>query len=576
MCVAEQFGIPTRPISQEEAKAAIEYAIAYCRNLPRDWSAWKGLLRAADHFASAFGSETARVVQRTFKTPDLSYFRAESRRHPLYPLSTMDADDPRPHTLVVAPTGAGKTDFLLRRCRGRVFYTLPFQASINAMFDRIREAIRKTTGTDDLDVRLQHATARLKVKDNKVEQTLQPLIGASVKVLTPHQMASIVFGTSGYESVMLDLRGADIILDEIHTYTDWAGAMVYALIEALLRLHCRIHVGTATMPSALYQRIANLLGGPEKVYQVQLPKKILETFHRHTAFREPNDPQAVRDILEKAFAAGERVLLIYNTVKAAQEAYGQWKEIFPDVETLLIHSRFRRKDRYHIENRLIADFNNREKSQFSPCLVISTQVVEVSLDISFDRMITECAPLDALIQRFGRINRVRNEQTIGTTKPVHVLEPKDPYLPYKKEILERSFAQLPCGEVLREAEIQQKIDAVYPEVTLKEIEAHLLLTPEGYKLDRLAHRPKSIILDTLEIDSATCILEADRQAYIDGSWAERIELEIPVNWKTLAGTRAKINYEQLREIGSYPFVIPQDEAEHQEMGLLFREHSHIL
>ncbi len=574
--VAEQFGVPVRSISLQEAQAALDHAVAYCRRVPRGWSEWKGLLRAADHFASAFGNETERVLTKTFRRPDLSFFGAPERRHPLYPLSHIDADDPRPHTLVVAPTGAGKTDFLLRRCQGRVFYTLPFQASINAMFDRIRWAIRQSTGTDDIDVRLQHATSRLKVKGNREEQTLQPLVGASVKVLTPHQIAGIVFGTSGYETLMLDLRGSDVILDEIHTYTDWAGAMVYALIKALLRLDCRVHVGTATMPTALYQKVAELLGGPAKVYQVHLPQETLETFDRHIVFREENSPTVVRDILEKAFSAEERVLLVHNTVKAAQEAYLQWKAAFPDVETMLIHSRFRRKDRYRLERALTEAYNDRSKERFSPCLVISTQVVEVSLDISFDRMITECAPLDALIQRFGRVNRVRTEKTIGQFKPVHVLAPQSPYLPYKKEIIERSFEQLHHGQVLKEKDVQQKIDAVYPEVALKEIEPHLLLTEEGYKLERLAHRPKSIILDTLEIDSATCILEADRGTYIEGSWAERIELEIPVNWRTLAGQQAKGKYEQLQGIGSFPFVVPQSEIEHQEMGLVFQEHSNIL
>lgn len=109
---------------------------------------------------------------------------------------------------MIAPTGAGKTDFLLRRCRGRVFYTLPFQASINSMFDRIQAAVKKYSDESNFDVRLLHSTSKLKVKGDRIEQTLQPLIGASVKVLTPHQIASIIFGTSGYETVMLDLKGA--------------------------------------------------------------------------------------------------------------------------------------------------------------------------------------------------------------------------------------------------------------------------------------------------------------------------------------------------------------------------------
>lgn len=567
--VAEQFGVAVRPISAKEAETALQYAIDYCERRPRGWSNWKGLLRAADHFASAFNHEVGDVLKKTFKTPNLGWFRSENRRHELYPLSTTDTDDSRPHTLVVAPTGAGKTDFLLRRCRGRVFYTLPFQASINSMFDRIRAAVREFSGEDEFDVRLLHSTSRLKVKGEQVEQTLQPLVGASVKVLTPHQIASIVFGTSGFETVMLDLRGADVILDEIHTYTEWSGAMVHEIVRALLRLDCRVHIGTATIPTALYQRLLDLVGGSEQVYEVRLPDVELEKFNRHTVFKEKNDPERVCEILEKAFADGERVLLIHNTVKAAQAAYQNWKAEFPDVEIMLIHSRFRRKDRYRLEKTLTTDFNDRKKPAFSPCLVISTQVVEVSLDISFDRMITDCAPLDSLIQRFGRVNRVRNSATIGNFKPVHVLAPEGSARPYKKEVLERSFEQLPDGGVLRESEIQGKIDAVYPTVESREIDIHLVFTNGKYKMQELVHYPKSVIVDALEIESATCILESDRAAYENGTWETRIGLEIPVAWSTLKWSAKK--YVQLEGIGSYPFVIPQSETEHEEVGLILHE-----
>ncbi|MDZ4681195.1 MAG: CRISPR-associated helicase Cas3' [Saprospiraceae bacterium] len=574
LLVAERFGLQTRLVSQKEAQEALDYAVDYCERRPKGWSKWKGLLRAADHFASAFNFEVYEVLKKTFHTPNLDWFSAEDRRHELYPLSMTATDDLRSHTLVIAPTGAGKTDFLLRRCRGRVFYTLPFQASINAMFDRVQAAVKKYSDESKFDVRLLHSTSRLKVKGDRIEQTLQPLIGASVKVLTPHQIASIVFGTSGYETVMLDLHGADVILDEIHTYTEWSGAMVHEIVRVLIRLDCRVHIGTATIPTALYQKLLDLVGGQSQVYEVRLPDAVLETFNRHIIFREKNDPKRVKTILEKAFADGERVLLIQNTVKEAQAIYSEMKATFPEVKIMLIHSRFRRKDRYRLEKELTNEYNDRNKEEYSPCMVISTQVVEVSLDISFDRMITACAPLDSLIQRFGRVNRVRNEQTIGKFKPVHVLEPGRNARPYSAEVLKNSFAQLPHGEVMQESTIQAKIDAVYPVLESKEIDAHLIFKEDRYIMPELQHCPKSVIVDVLEIESATCILEEDRDQYEKGTWEHRISLEIPVAWSTLRWSAKK--YVQLEGIGSYPFVIPQKAAEHEEIGLLLHEHDKFL
>ncbi|MFK4985552.1 hypothetical protein ACI4B7_27380, partial [Klebsiella pneumoniae] len=81
--------------------------------------------------------------------------------------------------------------------------------------------------------------------------------------------------------VMLDLQEADVILDEIHTYSDFSRSMVLEIVKALIRLECRIHIGTATMPTVLYNELLKILGGKEQVYEVSLSNEILDTFDRH-------------------------------------------------------------------------------------------------------------------------------------------------------------------------------------------------------------------------------------------------------------------------------------------------------
>ncbi|NJL77342.1 MAG: DEAD/DEAH box helicase [Saprospiraceae bacterium] len=231
------------------------------------WSPLRGLLKSADHFASAFMHETEKKLKVLFEIPDFGFYWQKDRQSDIYPLSKTDALDARKHTLVVAPTGAGKTDFLLKRCRGRVFYTLPFQASINAMYERIKNTVPNE------DIRLLHATSKIVVKNRIDEQILQPLPGSAVKVLTPHQLAAMIFGTSGFESVMLDVQGTDVILDEIHTYSDYSRAMVIEIVKMLLRLDCRVHIGTATMPSVLYDELLKILGGKNRSMKSNLPMK---------------------------------------------------------------------------------------------------------------------------------------------------------------------------------------------------------------------------------------------------------------------------------------------------------------
>ncbi|MBF9222194.1 CRISPR-associated helicase Cas3' [Hymenobacter ruricola] len=570
---ALQVPVTLRKVTLQEAEAALRYAVEHCRAQLRspEWSAWRGVLMAADHFASALQHDTDKQLAGLFDKPNLAFFQNRAG-DALYPLSQTSAADERPHTLVVAPTGAGKTDYLFRRCRGRVFYTLPFQASINAMFERVRQA---DTGGH---VRLRHAMSKLvegRTGRDVAEKLLQDKVGASVKILTPHQLAAVAFGLPGYEAVLLDVRGCDVILDEIHTYSDKAQAMVLAIVDVLVLANCRLHVGTATMPTALYDEVRRRLGGPEAVYEVRLSDEVLDEFNRHEVHKIARDqkrPEAlattVDALLRQAFTDNEKVLIICNTVVGAQAEFERLTQSFPAVKAMLLHSRFRRLDRADLEKKLTAEFDG----QPGPCFVVSTQVVEVSLDISFDRMITEAAPLDALVQRFGRVNRRRSPETIGQLKPVHVIEPDRKTLPYNREVVLRSYAQLPDAALLPERDLQRCLDAVYPDLALANINTHLIWDNGELIEGALTNRCRSVLVEALEIETAACILADDRAEYVAEKtfWERRIELEIPISWRTIQFNKNRQHYERL-DFGAAPFVVPQPLADYRRLGLQLLE-----
>jgi len=353
--------------------------------------------------------------------------------------------------------------------------------------------------------------------------------------------------------------------------------MVLEIVKMLLMLNCRVHIGTATMPSVLYDELLQILGGETQVYQVKLSDKILDSFNRHQIYKL-DDESEVNKILSDAFANFEKVLVIYNTINKAQEEFKKFQEAFPQIPKLLIHSRYKRADRVAIETRLKTEFNGDVSEKYgnglSPCLVVSTQVVEVSLDISFDRMITKCAPLDSLIQRFGRVNRKRSPKTIGKYKPIHVIAPLGNVLPYKMDVLKESFEQLPnYGEILEERSIHSKIDKVYPDLNKKEIDVHLIFKDNRFKLTELTNRKSAVLVDALEIESASCILSEDRDKYLLANWEDRVQMEIPINWKTIS--RYRTEYDQL-SVGSNPFVVPQNPEEYKIYGLQLVEHDKFL
>ncbi|VEN72985.1 CRISPR-associated helicase, Cas3 family [Candidatus Desulfarcum epimagneticum] len=562
--ILSAFGIKTRDISRSEAHANYLEVLNYCEKRIEDcgYSRWRGLLMSADHFASALSESTADYLKNTFKNPILDFY---SRKSELYPLSLKKATSKKKHTIVVACTGAGKTDYLFRRCKGRVFYTLPFQASINAMYQRVKKDL--SPSNPGLDIRILHSASKIAVNDELQEDiALQRLIGSSIKILTPWQLASIVFGTRGFESQIEDIKGCDVILDEIHTYTGVSKSIALKIVEALNYLGCRIHIGTATMPTSLYEQIIALLG-EDFIEQVSLDESELKKFDRHRLFKI-NSWDDSDEIISHAIEKKQKILIVCNRIESAQSVFFRVKNLFPDIPSMLIHSRFKRGDRHEKEKKLLGlDEKGRPTGEFntSPdaCIVVSTQVVEVSLDISFDLMITETAPIDSLIQRFGRVNRKRSPSAIGLHKRVYLIAPPDDEKdckPYELATLKDSFEVLDHDGILHESDYQRKIDHVFPVISTIDIETHTAFKGDGrWNIEALTHRNDSILVKLLEIESATAIIESDSEAYRNATCEEQALIEIPVKYYSVN------DFYQLG-CGGYPFVIP-DQGYSDEMGL---------
>ncbi|WNJ20033.1 CRISPR-associated helicase Cas3' [Pontibacter sp. G13] len=566
----EAFGWEIRPISKEQAEESFWQSAKFAKQSyrQRGYSKWRGLLMGADHMASAMVDKTEEKLRNMFLLPDLGFF---DRQSPDYPLSLVSAENAKPHTMVVAPTGAGKTDYLFRRCQGRVFYTLPFQASINAMFQRLQKDLR--TDNRALNLKLLHAASSLIKAENgdREDTVLQKHVGSSIKVLTPFQMAGIIFASKGYEAMIMDLAGCDIILDEVHTYSGISQAMVRRIVAVLKEIGCRIHIGTATMPSLLYQDLKRILG-EELTLETSLDREDLARYDRHTIHKVQDWDQA-NQAIQKAIQSDQKLLIVCNTIAQSQMVYQTLIDLVANlglseqVERMLLHSKFKRKDRRKREAELLGmtdqgEITYRFNTARGGCIVVSTQVVEVSLDISFDVMITECAPLDSMIQRFGRINRKRTKETIGTRKPIYVIAPPDDSKqarPYDLEVLERSFEVLPENGPLHEVELQGKIDQVFNEFEPLSIEEHVHFQEDGtWTIPKLCNG-NAWLVELLDIDSVAAIVESDAKAYLKVPYEERMGLEISVGYFSVR------HLPQLEE-GNAPYLIP-DDCYDDELGL---------
>jgi CRISPR-associated endonuclease/helicase Cas3 len=165
---------------------------------------------------------------------------------------------------------------------------------------------------------------------------------------------------------------------------------------------------------------------------------------------------------------------------------------------LLLHSQFERSRRAELESILINDFNKSSE----PCIVVSTQVVEVSIDINFDVLYTDCADIMSLIQRFGRVNRQRNN--IGIYKDVFAVNVNDGsgHLPYDAIACKATFDELKKidNNILDENYIQTIIDNVHPSIQIPAFQLASPIEDEKWKTEMYSHSVNESISSNLEFD----------------------------------------------------------------------------
>lgn len=370
-----------------------------------------------------------------------------------------------------ASMGEGKTeaalylaDHLQHQKGSSGFYIgLPTQATSNAMFSRVREFLAKRYPDDVINLTLSHSAAALQAEYQSTVCRLDQVYdqeGGNVvasewhtarkrTLLSPYGVGTIDQGLMGvvrsrHQFVRLfGLAGRTIILDEIHAYDLYTSTLLERFLEWAAVLGSPVIALSATLPKSTRQRLLNAYATGMGKPKPELP---LTDYPRFTAFSEAgtiahsfqasdhvkrslqvrwfNDQiwvESLQDILQDGGCA----TVICSTVNRAQAVFQGLQTYFNTNELGLFHGRFLFCDRERIEGDALQWFGKGNEHRPYRFVLVATQVIEQSLDVDFDLMISDMAPIDLLLQRSGRLHRhIRENRPLALKTPaLWIIEP---------------------------------------------------------------------------------------------------------------------------------------------------------
>ena len=358
-----------------------------------------------------------------------------------------------------------------------IYIALPTAATSNQMFGRFNAFLAMHRSDTAINARLVHGMSWLidDVSSFKAIQSSDDPVSSIEMIewfkpskralLAPYSVGTIDQSLMSVLKVkfgflrLFGLANKALIIDEVHAYDAYMSTILKLLLTWCSCLGIPVIMLSATLPSQKKQELlepyikANLNGleafkpsmGYPLITVVNADGKICEKpvsgSAKHLSVATVKHEGYLGNynlIAALALEKSERggcICVIMNTVKGAQNVYRLIKDVSAyDVDILLFHSRFTAGRRDEIEKKALRLFDKRSllkesdpnfRARPKNAILVATQVVEQSLDLDFDEMITEIAPIDLLLQRAGRLHRHdRQNRPTGPTPVLHVLLPE--------------------------------------------------------------------------------------------------------------------------------------------------------
>ena len=423
-----------------------------------------GLLMKCDHSASGgYEIEYPNDFLEVALNELLNEFKEKDKSTDWNDMQKFCKENSDKNIIAIADTGMGKTEGgFLWGGNNKIFFVLPLRTAINAMYKRFNEVIIKGENKEER-VGLLHSNSLEYYLNNKKELVIDDNdekemdileynkrgkhLSLPVTICTPDQIFNFILKYKGYESKLATLSYSKIILDEMQMYDANLLAAVIFGITKIIEMGGKIAIVTATFPPIIEyflnkylmknnQNVIKDLDKPNEIVgeEIFIKKKFTNNEKIRHNIVLIDDEIGIEQILwkfkenRKNKRSSNKILVICNTIKKAQEIYLKLKES-PDLENKInmLHSNFIREDRESKEKEILdfgrTDFNGEG-------IWISTSLVEASLDIDFDYLFTELQDLNSLFQRFGRCNR-KGKKSIDEANCFIYLKIEDKYLKEK-------------------------------------------------------------------------------------------------------------------------------------------------
>jgi len=381
------------------------------------YSFFSGVLNISDWLASAKFNQNKIQLDFGFREFDfeLKLFQKEAQKET--------------SILIEIPTGEGKTEAGLLWAKTnskKIIYTLPTTTTSNKLYERIKQNFD--------NVGLIHSNAKFYLENQYENENgvidddflsdylFQKSFNKPITISTLDAVFKHFLNLSRFNIAIKNYLDSVVVIDEVHSFDFKMLGFLNKVLEFFDKMDIKYCLMSATLPTKIKQLLNLKI---PTITQKELFLKKANQIIKKEIFLDED----IETILKHK---DKKILIVRNRIDKAKEIFNLLREF--ELDVILYHSSFKKKDRVKKENIIYQKLKENK-----PFILVATQVVEISLDINFEIMFSDIAPIDSLVQRFGRVNRDK------TKKGLVYIYQVDKFLPYDEEMLDISFEIIENG-----------------------------------------------------------------------------------------------------------------------------------